>query len=93
MSLRLIEVRKESSAIGTKVRALAKELLVCESLSTFATNLNKYLTGIHTGNHTRAELQYCVKVVNEWTADEQVQIIHRRHLGDDVVVMTVNTIS
>lgn len=62
--------------LGLKVRSLCKELLGAPDLHTYASNLKTELSKIKTGNHAKAELQYTVKIDNEFTNNERVEVWH-----------------
>lgn len=82
--MKLQIIKEERSTIGTKVRALAKELSTIEHSGVFESNFKNRLIKLKTGNHTQADLLYRV-----WH-DEQhgiVEIFHRCNTKSDVLVM------
>lgn len=72
--LRLIVVKKESSTLGLKVRALVNSLLECESLHTFQGNFKEEVKKIRTGNDKRTEHLYKAELKDEFTNNETVHI-------------------
>jgi len=82
-------IKEERSTIGIKVRLILKESINAQSLHGYKANVEAKLEALKTGNHLKADLQYKLKIRNEFQDNEFLEVYHAKNSGSDTLIANV----
>lgn len=88
-NLKLQIIKDQRSTLFIKIKEMLKSYLNQPSLQAYKTAIERELESMKTGNDKRADVQYKVRIENEWTNNEVLQILHNKIYAEGLVVAQV----
>lgn len=88
-NLKLQIIKDQRSTLFTKIKIKLEEYLNQPSLQSYKAQILKELATMKTGNDKRADVQYKVRIENEWTKNEVLQIVHNKIYAEGLIVAQV----